>query len=183
MSDAGADAEGPVFVVQRHDATALHYDLRLEVDGVLVSWAVPRTPSLDPGVRRLARRVGDHDLTHADFEGVAGSSTRHTNAVIVWDTGRFEDRTVRGGAPVGSDAAIEAGHVVVRLHGQRLRGDFALTRTAMGGDASNWLLVKVDDEHADRTADLSVDETSVLTGRTTDDVAREESPQPTLPDA
>lgn len=170
-------SELPLFVVQRHEATALHYDLRLEVDGVLVSWAVPKGPSLDPGVRRLARRVGDHDLAHADFEGVAGSSTRHSNSVVVWDTGRYEHRTRHGGAAVPAAEALAAGHVVVRLEGERLRGGFALTRVPVGGDPDAWLLVKLDDEHADRDADLSGDLPSVLTGRTNADVAAEEGPQ------
>ncbi|GGF41389.1 hypothetical protein GCM10011519_13970 [Marmoricola endophyticus] len=175
----------PVFVVQRHEATALHYDLRLEIEGVLVSWAVPKGPSLDPGVRRFARRVGDHDLAHADFEGVAGSSRRHSNSVVVWDTGTYENRSRVAGKAVSAADALGAGHLVVRLEGSRLHGGFALTRVPTGprsARADAWLLVKVDDEHADRDADLSGDLPSVLSGRTNAEVAAAEGPDRPLPD-
>ena len=88
----------PVFVVQRHDATNLHFDLRLEIDGALVSWAVPKGPSLDPAVKRLAHRVEDHEMSHAGFEGRTAGS-RGAQTVIVWDTGEFENVTERRGRP------------------------------------------------------------------------------------
>jgi len=160
----------PVFVVQRHDATNLHFDLRLEVDGALVSWAVPKGPSLDPAVKRLAHRVEDHEMAHGGFEGrIAGS--RGAGTVIIWDTGEFENVTERRGRPVTAAEALEAGHLKVVLHGHKLTGAFALTHTRMGGDDANWLLVKVDDEHADRSRDLTATENaSVLTGRTNEDL-------------
>ncbi|WP_246051235.1 DNA polymerase ligase N-terminal domain-containing protein [Nocardioides guangzhouensis] len=160
----------PVFVVQRHDATNLHYDLRLEVDGALVSWAVPKGPSLDPGVKRLAHRVEDHGMEHGGFEGrIAGS--RGAGTVVVWDTGDYDNLTERNGAPLPMAEALAAGHVKVDLHGHRLRGGFALTRTGMGGDEANWLLVKVADEHADRGQDVTAGRNeSVLSGRTNADL-------------
>ena len=160
----------PVFVVQRHDATALHYDLRLEVDGALASWAVPKGPSLDPAVKRLAHRVEDHGMEHGGFEGrIAGS--RGAGTVVVWDAGDYDNLTERNGAPVPMADALAAGHVKVALHGRRLRGGFALTRTAMGGDEANWLLVKVADEHADRDHDVTAGRNeSVLSGRTNADL-------------
>ena len=160
----------PIFVVQRHDATALHYDLRLQVDDVLASWAVPKGPSLDPGVKRLAKQVGDHDLEHAGFEGRT-EGTGGTGTVIVWDTGTMENLTERDGARVGLADAIEAGHLKVRLHGTKLSGGFALTRTRMNGDPASWILVKIDDDGADRRRRPEVTElTSVLSGRTNEDL-------------
>lgn len=158
----------PVFTVQRHHASTLHFDLRLEVDGVLVSWAVPQGPSLDPAVRRLAVKVGDHDLDHATYEGV-DPGARGPGTKIVWDTGTLTNLTRRGGAEVPLGRAVEAGHLKVALHGHRLTGAFALTRTGRPDD-SGWLLVKVDDESADRSRDVTEELTSVLSGRTNTDL-------------
>lgn len=121
----------PIFVVQRHQARTLHYDLRLEVDGVLASWAVPKGPSTDPADKRLAVHVDDHALAHAAYQGPN---------VEIWDSGWYEY------AGAGSIAdAVAAGHLRFVLHGQRLTGGFALTRAALGGDERNWLLVKTAD--------------------------------------
>ena len=123
-----------IFVVQLHQATTLHYDLRLEVDGVLASWAVPKGPPLDPGDKRLAVQVDDHALEHATYEDDHKS---------IWDHGTYDNLTEQGGAPVDVRAAIEAGHLKVDLHGTKLDGTFALTRTSMNDDLRNWILVKV----------------------------------------
>lgn len=157
-------------MVQRHDASRLHFDFRLEVDGVLASWAVPKGPSLDPRDKRLAVRVEDHALDHADFEGRIGEGYGG-GTVIVWDTGTYENLTAKDGRPIDAAAAIEAGHVKVALHGHKLTGAFALTRTRMGGDEQNWILVKVDDEGADRRRKpTSTQNESVLSGRTNEDL-------------
>jgi DNA ligase D-like protein (predicted 3'-phosphoesterase) len=126
-----------VFVVQEHQATAHHFDLRLEVGGVMRSWAVPRGPSMDPKAKRLAVEVEDHDVAHNDFEGRTGGG-----AVIIWDRGDYE----QGGRVPWPDA-LERGHAVFVLHGQKLQGGFALQRTG-GGAKPQWLLVKRRDEHA-----------------------------------
>jgi DNA ligase D-like protein (predicted 3'-phosphoesterase) len=143
------------FVVQRHHASTLHFDVRLEIDGVLVSWAVPKGPSTDPRVRRLARRVDDHALSHLDVEGRLGSGT-----VIVWDTGTYAMRD----ADSSPAEALAAGHLVVVLDGRKLAGAYALTQT----HDDYWLMVKTRDEHA---GDPIADDTSTLTGRTNDDYA------------
>ena len=141
----------PRFVVQLHDATTLHFDLRLELGDVLRSWAVPKGPSLDPGERRLAVEVPDHSLEAGEFEGVHAEAARGSGAVIVWDEGDFE--IVRE----------EPDHVVVELRGQKLRGGFALTRTG----ERLWLLVKMVDDAARRGSDVVADQPrSVRTGRT-----------------
>ena len=140
----------------------MHYDFRLEAeDGTLKSWAVPRGPSLDPSVKRLAVHVGDHELSHADFEG----RTNGGQPVIIWDEGTFE-HTTRGGLSVV--AAVEAGHVSVEMAGVKLHGGFALTRT---GDDDQWLLVK----KRDRWSAAGVDVTgelpeSVRSGRRVDEL-------------
>jgi DNA ligase D-like protein (predicted 3'-phosphoesterase) len=156
------------FVVQQHDATALHYDFRLEVDGVLKSWAVPKGPSTDPGERRLAVQVEDHSLEHLEFEGRAGTGGRGSGAVIVWDLGHYRNLD-----PERSIAdAIEAGHVKIWLHGRKLEGGWTLHRTS-GGAKPQWLMIKRRDEKAADGDDVEAERPeSVKSGRTIDEVAR-----------
>jgi DNA ligase D-like protein (predicted 3'-phosphoesterase) len=125
------------FVVQEHQATAHHYDLRLEVDGAMRSWAVPKEPSMDPAVKRLAIEVEDHSLSYNEFEGEIDGGW-----VKIWDRGTYE----RGGR-VPWPEALERGHAVFVLHGEKLRGGFALQRTR-GGEKPQWLLIKRRDEYA-----------------------------------
>src|SRR5829696_5168890 len=149
-----------VFVVQEHQATAHHYDLRLEVDGVMRSWAVPKGPSMDPAVKRLAVQVEDHGLGHNDFEG-----TLDEGGVIVWDRGTYEQ-----GGRVAWPEALERGHAVFVLHGEKLGGGFALQRTRPGPKAQ-WLLIKRRDEHARPGSDVVAESPrSVLGGRTLDEL-------------
>ena len=122
-----------IFVVQRHAARTLHYDFRLEVGGVLKSWAVPKEPSTDPSVKRLAIAVDDHDLGHATYESAT---------VVIWDRGTYRNRTERDGVAVPIERALADGHVVVELAGERLEGRWALTRTDVE-PRERWLLVKV----------------------------------------
>jgi len=149
-----------VFVVQEHAATAHHFDLRLEVDGVMRSWAVPKGPSLDPAAKRLAVEVNDHELAHNEFEGPTGGG-----GVIVWDRGTYEQ-----GGRVPWPAALDRGHAVFVLHGEKLNGGFALQRTRPGAKAQ-WLLIKRRDQAARSGSDI-VDERpeSVISGRTLDDI-------------
>jgi DNA ligase D-like protein (predicted 3'-phosphoesterase) len=145
-----------VFVVQEHQATAHHYDLRLEVDGVMRSWAVPKGPSLDPAVKRLAVQVPDHDTGHNTFEGAS-----HGGGVIVWDRGTYEQ-----GGRVPWPEALDRGHAVFVLHGEKLEGGFALQRTGRG-DPPQWLLIKRRDDQARSGSDIAAERPeSVVTGRT-----------------
>ena len=123
-----------MFVIQRHDASSLHFDFRLEVDGVLASWAVPKGPSTDPRDKRLATRTEDHPLDYAGFEGVIPEGSYGAGTVIVWDTVDYHNETEHDGATVPM---------------AKLRGSFALTQTKMRGDERNWLLVKIDDDGAE----------------------------------
>ncbi len=132
-----------VFVVQEHQARAHHFDVRLEVDGVMRSWAVPKGPSLDPTAKRLAVQVEDHSMGHNEFEGPTGGG-----AVIIWDRGHYEQ-----GGRVPWPEALERGHAVFVLHGEKLSGGFALQRTR-GGEKPQWLLIKRRDEHARRGSDI-----------------------------
>jgi len=145
-----------VFVVQEHQARAHHYDFRLEVDGVMRSWAVPKGPSLDPATKRMAIQVPDHELSHNEFEGEIEGG-----AVIVWDRGSYEQ-----GGRVAWPEALERGHAVFVLHGEKLRGGWALQRTGPPGEKSRWLLVKRKDEEARPGSDIVAERPeSVKSGR------------------
>src|SRR6187399_1741106 len=163
----------PRFVVQRHRATRLHYDFRLEVDGVLVSWAVPRGPSMRPLERRMAARTEDHPIEYLDFEGVIPKGEYGGGDVIVWDIGTWTPEAETADAA----AAIAAGELKFVILGERLRGRFVIVRTSgrRGAlDADNgqdqWLLMHKADTTADPDWDIDTLPTSVLSGRTNDQV-------------
>jgi len=152
------------YVVNRHHASTLHFDLRLEVDGALVSWAVPKGPSLDPSAKRLAVQVEDHGMEHLDLEGRSESDDGRVQTKIVWDSGLYLPATDPG-------PALADGHLRFVLSGHKLKGAFALTRTRMGGNERNWILVKIDDDYAVAGHEWSEDDhRSVLSGATNDTV-------------
>ena|SRR2546422_452734 len=164
-SEAVPPAERPKlrFGVQKHWARSLHYDFRLEIGTVLVSWAVPKGPSKDPEVRRLAIHVPDHPIDYLLFEGTLPEGDYGAGEVIVWDFGEYE---VVG--PAGSDAAaaLEEGTIRFILHGKKLRGQWALIRTRMGkGSRENWLLEKMRDEFAEADYDPEAEPESALSGK------------------
>ena len=171
----GSPGELPIFVVQKHDATALHYDVRLEAAGVLKSWAVPKGPSLDPQDKRLAMPTEDHPMDYASFEGYIPHGEYGGGPVIVWDAGIYHNLTVRRGRLIPVEQAVELGHVKVWLDGEKLKGAWAFSRTRLGRDPRDkWLLVKVNDAGADPKRDLTAElPRSVLSGRTVEEVAAE----------
>ena len=156
----------PMFVVQKHDATNLHYDLRLEIDGVLKSWAVPKGPSLDPEVKHLAVHVEDHPMAYGSFEGTIPKGEYGGGTVMVWDTGTYENIQAAKENPLSMSEAFDAGRIEVFLGGKKLKGLFALIRTARG-----WLLFKMKDEFA-KTGDILAEAPdSAVTGRSLDKIA------------
>ncbi len=134
-----------IFVVHEHKATRLHYDFRLELDGVLKSWAVPKGPSMDPADKRLAVMVPDHPLDYADFEGIIPEGSYGAGPVVVWDRGTWEPS--EGG---GTAAELRTGKLAFVLHGKKLRGEFVLARLARGKTGKEWLLIKRSDDRAER---------------------------------
>ena len=159
------------FTVQRHRATALHYDFRLEIGGVLVSWAVPKGPTLDPAERRLAMRTEDHPIEYLDFEGVIPAKQYGAGDVIVWDWGHFEPEA----ETPDPAAALRAGEIKFVMHGERLRGRFVIVRTdgrrsSRGTDREQWLLIHKRDAFAVAGWDAEDHPASVRSGRTNDEV-------------
>ncbi|MGO9649062.1 MAG: non-homologous end-joining DNA ligase [Terriglobales bacterium] len=172
---------GHRFVVQKHSATRLHYDFRLEMDGVLKSWAVPKGPSLDPNDKRLAMQVEDHPVSYFDFEGTIPEGNYGAGAVIVWDVGTWEPlspQPVKGKFVPGTAAEaremLQKGDFKIRLHGQRLKGDFALIHIKgrrPGSKGTEWLLIKKKDDEAVEGYDIEAYETSVLSHKTIAQIA------------
>ncbi len=153
----------PIFVIQKHEASHLHYDFRLEIDGVLVSWAIPKGPSPNPTIKRLAIQTEDHPLDYAYFEGIIPEGYG-AGEVMVWDLGIYENLK-----DVTMKKALKEGRIEIFLEGQKLEGGYALIRTKYGKDESkkNWLFFKMKDDYADgRKNPVSTKDYSVLTGRT-----------------
>jgi DNA ligase D-like protein (predicted 3'-phosphoesterase) len=169
-SNSGGD---PGFVIQKHDASSVHYDFRLEIDGVLKSWAVPKGPSTDPGDKRLAVPTEDHPLDYAGFEGVIPEDQYGGGTVMIWDRGTFRNITEKDGETQPLKQAWEDGHLLVELHGEKLSGGYALHRTG-SGERANWLLIKMDDDQADaRRNPVSTENKSVESGRTMKQIERD----------
>ncbi|MGI8707760.1 MAG: DNA polymerase ligase N-terminal domain-containing protein [Actinomycetota bacterium] len=171
---ASRQRAGRRFVIQKHDASSLHYDFRLEVGGVLRSWAVPKGLSTDPRDKRLAMPTEDHPMDYIDFEGVIPKGQYGGGPVIVWDNGTFENTTTRKGTAIDLAQALDAGHATVWLEGRKLTGGYAITRVATGKD-ERWLVVKMKDEAADaRRNPVGTQPESVLSGRTVEDLVEED---------
>ena len=160
-------AAGNYFCVQRHDATRLHYDFRLEIDGVLKSWAVPKGPTLDPTQKRLAAHVEDHPIEYGDFEGNIPKGNYGGGSVMLWDRGTFE---LLGDTPAHEQ--IARGDLKFRLNGEKLKGDFAIVLMKGRGKGNEWLLIKKRDEFADESWDAEAHTWSVLSGRSQEEIAQ-----------
>ncbi len=164
----------PVFVIQEHDASRLHYDFRLEVDGVLKSWAVPKGPSTDPSEKRLAVNTEDHPLEYVDFEGTIPEGEYGGGTVIVWDGGTYDNlREEKKDHRMSMAESFDEGKIEIRLHGKKLKGGFVLIRTGKK-EEGKWLLKKMKDDEADaRRNPVSSDKKSVLSGKTVKEIASE----------
>jgi len=172
---------GNRFVVQKHRATRLHYDFRLEMEGVLKSWAVPKGPSLDPADKRLAMQVEDHPVSYFDFEGIIPDGNYGAGTVIVWDVGTWEPLSpepVNGkyvpGTAAEAAAMLKKGDLKIRLYGKRLKGDFALVHIKgrrPGSKGTEWLLIKKQDDEAVEGYDIDKHDTSVLSGQSMSQIA------------
>lgn len=160
-----------IFVIQKHDATNLHYDLRLEIDGVLKSWAVPKGPSINPEEKRLAIETEDHPMDYAGFEGVIPEGQYGAGTVMVWDKGTFKNTTEKDGKEIPAKKAYENGHISFELKGEKLKGGFALTNFK----EDKWLLVKKEDDEADGRVNILKKDKSAKTGRTLKEITKEES--------
>ncbi len=167
-----ADPNGPIFVIQKHDASHLHYDFRLEINGVLKSWAVPKGPSTNPTIKRLAMETEDHPMEYATFEGVIPEGNYGAGPVIVWDHGTFDNIKEKDGKKIPLQQCYKNGQIEVDLHGEKLKGGYALIRTPMDTeDKKKWLLIKMRDQYADaRRNPVSSQPESVISGKTIEEL-------------
>ncbi len=155
----------PIFVIQKHDASRLHYDFRIEVDGVLKSWAVPKGPSVNPSNKRLAMPTEDHPLEYADFEGTIPKGEYGGGTVLIWDRGSYQVINQESEESGSISTQLENGHATIWLKGQKLRGGYALIRTGKS-EKARWLLIKMNDEEACSERNPTVTEpNSVKTGQ------------------
>jgi DNA ligase D-like protein (predicted 3'-phosphoesterase) len=169
---SGSSPEGePIFVIQQHDARSLHFDFRLEINGALKSWAVPKGPSTDPSEKRLAIPTENHPMEYADFEGVIPEGQYGAGTVMVWDKGTFENLKSKDGNTVSLEQSYQDGKIEVFLKGEKIYGGYALIEMK---NRDSWLLIKMDDEHADaRRNPTSTQNQSVKTGRTLNEIKQE----------
>lgn len=167
--------EKDIFVIQKHDASNLHYDFRLEIDGVLKSWAVPKGLSTNPKDKRLAMPTEDHPLEYADFEGLIPEDQYGGGTVMVWDAGTYKNISKdNDGNEIPISKSLKKGEVKISLNGKKLKGGYAVIKTGKGKNA-RWMLIKMKDDYADaRKNPVSTQKKSVLTGRTMKQIEKEE---------
>ncbi len=181
MSGDGAGS-ALLFVVHKHQATRLHYDFRLEIGGVMPSWSIPKGPTLDSSLKRLAMPTSDHDLEYRSFEGVIPGGRYGSGAVMIWDEGSYvpevevsrgvrKATTTRGEAERVAAESMKEGNLKFALFGKKLRGSFALVRTAGFGGKESWLLIKHADEYSQKGYDAGDYDFSAVSGRTLAEIA------------
>jgi DNA ligase D-like protein (predicted 3'-phosphoesterase) len=152
-----------IFVVQKHDASNLHYDFRLEIDNVLKSWAIPKGPSLNPKDKRLAIETEDHPIDYAGFEGRIPEGQYGAGTVMVWDKGSFENSSKKDDKEISLKDAYKKGHITFILKGKKLKGEFSLIKTKRN---NQWLLIKKNDKEADKRKNILNEDKSAKSGKT-----------------
>lgn len=175
-SEKRESSKTPIFVIQKHDATNLHYDFRLEIDGTLKSWSVPKGPSTDPKVKRMAIPTEDHPMAYAKFEGTIPKGEYGGGTVMIWDEGTFENlKKDDHGDAVDLKTSYDMGTVEVNIKGHKIKGGHAMIKMKSGNMKGNWLLIKMDDEEADaRRNPVNTETKSVVSHRTMTQIAKEE---------
>ena len=160
----------PIFVIQQHDASHMHYDFRFEMDGVLKSWAIPKGPSTNPAEKHLAMETEDHPMEYAKFEGVIPEGEYGAGPVLIWDTGTYEDLKEMQGKDISMQEMYKKGKIEIFLHGKKLEGAYALIKTKGMGD-NKWLFFKMNDEYADARKNIVKSHPeSVKSGKTIDKI-------------
>lgn len=160
----------PIFVIQKHDATSLHYDFRFEMDGVLKSWAIPKGPSTNPNEKHLAVETEDHPMEYAKFEGVIPEGEYGAGPVLIWDRGTYENLKEMQGKDISIQEMYKKGRIELFLHGEKLQGAYALIKTKGMGD-NKWLFFKMKDEYADARKNITKSHPeSVKSGKTIDEI-------------
>lgn len=169
------ERDAPLFVIQKHDASNLHYDFRLEIDGTLKSWAVPKGPSMDPSVKRLAIPTEDHPINYAYFEGTIPEEEYGGGTVMIWDRGTIAPVKESKDADAYFKKAYQEGQLEVALQGKKLQGGFAFIRSDSGDLEGKWLIVKMDDDAADaRRKPKSTQSESVVSGRSLEEIEKDQ---------
>ena len=141
--------KNPIFVIQKHHSSTLHYDFRLQIGDVLKSWVIPKGPSLNPKDKRLAILTGDHDLNFADFEGQIPAGEYGAGKIIVWDQGYYENTTINDNKKTSMQQAFDNGKITFCLYGSKVKGEFSLVAFKGQDESKNWLLIKQNDNEAD----------------------------------
>lgn len=169
--DKQSSHKGRRFVIQKHQATNLHYDFRLEVDGVLKSWSIPKGPSTDPNQKRMAIPTEDHPMTYADFEGTIPEDQYGAGTVMIWDKGTYSNNSSENKSLI---TAYKNGVMEILLNGKKIQGGYSLVKMDSGTQKGNWLLIKKDDKYADaRRNPVSTQNKSVVSGRTIKEIEKE----------
>lgn len=176
----GGNDEGnpkiPSFVIQKHDATNLHYDFRLEISNTMKSWAIPKGPSTNPKIKRMAIPTEDHPLQYSNFEGTIPQGQYGGGTVMIWDNGTFKNlKKDEQGKLINLSESYKMGALEFWLEGKKLKGGYALIKMKSGNMKGNWLLIKMDDEEADaRRNPVNTQTKSVVSGRSLEEITKEE---------
>lgn len=173
---SGKSGKEPIFVIQKHDATNLHYDFRLEIDGTLKSWSIPKGPSTNPAVKRMAIPTEDHPIAYANFEGTIPEGEYGGGTVMIWDKGTIKsNKKDEDGRLLSLEESFKNGSLEVDLKGKKLQGAYNLVKMKGGKMKGNWLLMKQDDDHADaRRKPVNTQQNSVVSGRSLAEIEKDE---------